>query len=132
GGVGAATQHPIGSALVTRAFSGARALKAFGAYNFAGDVGKVLLPATATSLLLILPWRPAYTLLGLAGIVAAMLIAVLPLRSRRSRTRPPPSLPSASAAKAILRGSSAFAFLSCSASQTASCEAAFLCASHSC
>jgi MFS transporter, FSR family, fosmidomycin resistance protein len=77
GGVGAATQHPIGSALVTRAFSGARSLKAFGAYNFAGDVGKVLLPATATSLLLILPWRPAYTLLGFVGIVAAMLIAIL-------------------------------------------------------
>src|SRR5215831_11462158 len=64
GGVGAATQHPISSALVMRAFIGARSLKAFGAYNFAGDVGKVLLPATATSLLLILPWRPAYTLLG--------------------------------------------------------------------
>src|SRR5262249_36011313 len=32
GGVGAATQHPIGSALVMRAFSGARSLKAFGAY----------------------------------------------------------------------------------------------------
>src|SRR5262245_48106292 len=77
GGVGAATQHPIGSALVTRAFSGARSLKAFGAYNFAGDVGKVLLPATATSLLLILPWRPAYTLLGLVGIVAAIAIAIL-------------------------------------------------------
>jgi len=77
GGVGAATQHPIGSALVMRAFSGARSLKAFGAYNFAGDVGKVLLPATATSLLLILPWRPAYTMLGLAGIVAAMVIAIL-------------------------------------------------------
>jgi MFS family permease len=77
GGVGAATQHPIGSALVMRAFSGARSLKAFGAYNFAGDVGKVLLSATATSLLLILPWRPAYTMLGLAGIVAAMLIVIL-------------------------------------------------------
>ena len=59
GGVGAATQHPIASALVTRTFSGARSLRAFGTYNFAGDVGKVLLPATATSLLLILPWRPA-------------------------------------------------------------------------
>ena len=77
GGVGAATQHPIGSALVTRAFSGARSLKAFGAYNFAGDVGKVLLPAAATSLLLVLPWRPAYTLLGLAGIAAAIVIAIL-------------------------------------------------------
>jgi FSR family fosmidomycin resistance protein-like MFS transporter len=77
GGLGAATQHPIGSALVTRAFIGARSLKAFGAYNFAGDVGKVLLPATATTLLLILPWRPAYTLLGLVGIVAAIVIAVV-------------------------------------------------------
>jgi len=75
--LGAATQHPIGSALVTHAFSGARSLKAFGTYNFAGDVGKVLLPAIATSLLLILPWRPAYTLLGLAGIIAAIVIAVL-------------------------------------------------------
>src|SRR6266404_6596805 len=77
GGIGAATQHPIGSALVTRAFSGARSLKAFSAYNFAGDVGKVLFPATATSLLLILPWRPAYTLLGLVGVVAAIVIAIL-------------------------------------------------------
>jgi MFS transporter, FSR family, fosmidomycin resistance protein len=77
GGVGAATQHPIGSALVTRTFGGARSLRAFGTYNFAGDVGKVLLPATATCLLLILPWRPAYALLGLAGIVAAILIAIL-------------------------------------------------------
>ena len=90
GGVGAATQHPIGSALVMRAFSGARSLKAFGAYNFAGDVGKVLLPATATSLLLILPWRPAYTLLGLVGIVAAMLIAIL-----TPKVAPEPHPPSA-------------------------------------
>jgi len=77
GGLGAATQHPIGSALVTRTFSGARSLKAFGTYNFAGDVGKVLLPAAATSLLLIMPWRPAYALLGLAGIAAAIVIAIV-------------------------------------------------------
>jgi MFS family permease len=77
GGVGAATQHPIASALVTRTFIGARSLRAFGTYNFAGDVGKVLLPATATSLLLILPWRPAYTLLGFVGVVVAIVIAIL-------------------------------------------------------
>jgi MFS transporter, FSR family, fosmidomycin resistance protein len=75
GGIGAATQHPIGSDLVTR--SGTRSLKAFGAYNFAGDVGKVLLPAAATGLLLMLPWRPAYALLGAAGVVAAIAIAFL-------------------------------------------------------
>jgi len=77
GGIGAATQHPIASALVTGTFSGARLLRMFGTYNFAGDVGKVLVPATATSLLLIMPWRPAYALLGFVGLVAAVVIAIL-------------------------------------------------------
>jgi MFS family permease len=77
GGLGAATQHPIGSALVTRTFTGARALSAFGTYNFSGDVGKVLLPALAAALLLVMPWRPAYSLLGLLGILAAVPIFVL-------------------------------------------------------
>jgi MFS family permease len=77
GGVGAATQHPIGSALVAHAYAGARSLKALGVYNFAGDVGKVLIPATASALILIMPWRPAYGLLGLIGIAAAMAIFLL-------------------------------------------------------
>jgi MFS transporter, FSR family, fosmidomycin resistance protein len=77
GGLGAATQHPIGSALVTRTFTGTRSLSAFGTYNFSGDVGKVLLPAVAAGLLLVMSWRPAYTLLGLLGIVAALPIFLL-------------------------------------------------------
>jgi MFS transporter, FSR family, fosmidomycin resistance protein len=77
GGLGAATQHPIGSALVTRTFTGARSLSAFGTYNFAGDVGKVLLPALAAALLLVMPWRPAYALLGWLGIIAAVPIFLL-------------------------------------------------------
>jgi MFS transporter, FSR family, fosmidomycin resistance protein len=77
GGVGAATQHPIGSALVTRTFTGARALSAFGAYNFAGDVGKVVLPALAALLIVLMPWRPAYALLGLLGIALAVPIFLL-------------------------------------------------------
>ena len=67
GGLGAATQHPIGSALVTRVFTGANAFTAFDTDNFAGDIGKVLLPALATMLILFMPWRPAYALLGLLG-----------------------------------------------------------------
>ena len=77
GGVGAATQHPIGSAIVAHAFAGPRSLKALGAYNFSGDLGKVLLPATASALILIMPWRPAYGLLGLVGLVAAVAIFFL-------------------------------------------------------
>jgi FSR family fosmidomycin resistance protein-like MFS transporter len=77
GGIGAATQHPIGSAIVAHAFAGPRSLKALGAYNFSGDLGKVLLPATASALILVMPWRPAYGLLGFVGLGAAVAIFFL-------------------------------------------------------
>ncbi len=77
GGLGASTQHPLASALVTRAYAGARSLAAFGTYNFAGDIGKMALPAAASALLLFMPWRPAYALLGLLGIVAGVAIFLL-------------------------------------------------------
>jgi MFS family permease len=77
GGLGAATQHPIASALVTRTFTGARALSAFGAYNFAGDIGKVLIPALAALMILFMAWRPAYALFGLIGIIMALPIFLL-------------------------------------------------------
>ena len=89
GGLGAATQHPIGSALVTRAFTGARALTAFGTYNFAGDVGKVLLPAAAATLILFMPWRPAYGMLGLLGLAAAVAIFLLTPRLSAATTTAP-------------------------------------------
>jgi len=89
GGLGAATQHPVGSALVTRTFTGARALSAFGTYNFAGDVGKVLLPALAAALILFMPWRPAYALLGLLGIVMAIPIFLLTPRLMPERGASP-------------------------------------------
>ena len=59
GGLGASTQHPLASALVARAFAGPRSLKALGTYNFAGDIGKMSVPAAASLLLVLLPWRPA-------------------------------------------------------------------------
>ena len=74
GGLGASTQHPIASALVARAFSGTRSLQALGTYNFAGDIGKMTMPAAATLLLLLMPWQPTLALLGALGIVAAVVI----------------------------------------------------------
>jgi MFS transporter, FSR family, fosmidomycin resistance protein len=96
GGIGAATQHPIGSALVTRSFTGGRALTAFGTYNFAGDIGKVLLPAAATILIMFMPWRPAYGLLGVLGIAAAAAIFIFAPRlppERAAQSAPSESLP---------------------------------------
>jgi MFS transporter, FSR family, fosmidomycin resistance protein len=77
GGIGASTQHPIASALVARAFKGPRSLKALGGYNFAGDIGKMTLPALAALMLVVMPWRPALGILGAAGFVAAIAIIML-------------------------------------------------------
>jgi FSR family fosmidomycin resistance protein-like MFS transporter len=77
GGLGASTQHPLASALVARAFAGARSMKALGTYNFSGDVGKMTVPAAAALLLTVMAWRPALALLGLVGLVAGAAIYLL-------------------------------------------------------
>jgi MFS transporter, FSR family, fosmidomycin resistance protein len=79
GGLGASTQHPLASALVAQAFTGGARIKALGIYNFAGDIGKMTVPALAALLLSVLPWRGTVALLGLLGLaVAIAVIALLP------------------------------------------------------
>ncbi|HET9414106.1 MAG TPA: MFS transporter, partial [Pseudolabrys sp.] len=77
GGLGASTQHPLASSLIAHAFSGTRSLKALGTYNFAGDVGKMTVPAAAALLILVLPWRDALMLLGALGAIGAVAIFLL-------------------------------------------------------
>jgi FSR family fosmidomycin resistance protein-like MFS transporter len=76
GGLGASTQHPLASSLIAHAFAGARSLKALGTYNFAGDIGKMILPAAAALLLMALPWRYVLMILGVIGALAALAIFV--------------------------------------------------------
>jgi MFS family permease len=76
-GLGASTQHPVASSLVARAFSGPRSMKALGGYNFAGDIGKMTVPALAALMIAVMPWRPTLILLGMAGFAAAFLIVLL-------------------------------------------------------
>lgn len=82
GGLGASVQHPLASSLIAQAFAGARSLKALGTYNFAGDIGKMTLPAAAALLLVVLPWRDALMLLGSLGVLAAIVIFGLMPRLR--------------------------------------------------
>jgi MFS family permease len=74
GGTGSSVQHPLASALVARAFAGARSLKALGTYNFAGDIGKMTVPALASLMLVVMPWQPTVAILGGAGLIAAAAI----------------------------------------------------------
>jgi MFS transporter, FSR family, fosmidomycin resistance protein len=74
GGIGSSTQHPLGSALVARAFAGSRSLKALGTYNFSGDIGKMSAPAAASLMLVLLPWQPVLAIIGLAGLATAAAV----------------------------------------------------------
>ncbi len=76
GGLGCSTQHPLASSLIAQAFAGQRSLRALGTYNFAGDLGKMTLPALGSLLFVVLPWRHALMLLGGIGVVAAAAIFV--------------------------------------------------------
>ncbi|HEU5274459.1 MAG TPA: MFS transporter [Xanthobacteraceae bacterium] len=96
GGLGASTQHPLASALVARAFAGPRSIKALGTYNFAGDIGKMTVPAAAALLVTWMPWRPSVALLGACGLVAAFAVFLLMPRQEAE--------PAAAAAKAVAAG----------------------------
>jgi FSR family fosmidomycin resistance protein-like MFS transporter len=73
-GSGASVQHPLSSALTSRAFDGDKLRAALGTYNFSGDIGKVLLPALCAALLAVLDWHAVTALMGTLGLAAALAI----------------------------------------------------------
>src|SRR6266700_4071457 len=87
GGLGASTQHPIAANLVAHAFSGPRSRMAFASYNFSGDLGKMAFPASTAGLLMLMPWRSATVVLGMAALAAAA--AILAVRGLPSRAIEP-------------------------------------------
>jgi MFS transporter, FSR family, fosmidomycin resistance protein len=74
GGIGSSTQHPIASSLIASAYEGRRSRDALGAYNFAGDLGKVALPATAACLIAAISWRATTAVIGVAALAGALAI----------------------------------------------------------
>lgn len=77
GGLGSSVQHPVASSLVAHAFDGHRSRAALGTYNFAGDLGKMALPALTALLVAWITWRPTVTVLGLAGLAGAAAVLLL-------------------------------------------------------
>jgi MFS transporter, FSR family, fosmidomycin resistance protein len=89
GGTGSSTQHPVASSLVAHAFAGPRSLAALGTYNFAGDLGKMIFPATLSLMLLVMAWRPALAIMGFVGVVLAAVIFVIAPRYGRDGAAEP-------------------------------------------
>jgi FSR family fosmidomycin resistance protein-like MFS transporter len=104
GGAGSATQHPLASSLVSRAYDDQGARAALGTYNFSGDLGKMAVPAAVAWMLVLLPWRHAVGIVGAVGLVVALAIfALLPrdLGSARHVAAQSKSVPADTAASPI-------------------------------
>src|ERR1700712_922919 len=87
-GAGSSTQHPIASAAVSRAY-GASSRGPLGTYNFSGDLGKAAIPALASLLLTLMPWRNALWLLAALGAaVAATVFLLMPPIARAASSQP--------------------------------------------
>lgn len=78
-GIGGNAQHPLASALVSRAYADGRAATALGTLNFMGDLGKLLGPPVVGLLAIGYGWRAA---LGGVGAVTAVLSLALILGQR--------------------------------------------------
>jgi len=75
GGLGASTQHPLASSMITDTHEAGGGVKqALAQYNFSGDIGKTLIPGLVGLLLTLLSWRASVTLMGLLGLAAAGLL----------------------------------------------------------
>jgi MFS transporter, FSR family, fosmidomycin resistance protein len=82
GGAGSSTQHPLASGMIAGAYEGPGARAALGTYNFAGDLGKMAVPATLAWLIVLMPWRSALGLIGLCGLAVAAAVCLIAPRDR--------------------------------------------------
>lgn len=76
-GLASGVQHPLSSSLVARAYEIGPRRAALGTYNFAGDVGKMTVPAVVALGATVIGWRAASASFGLIGILAAIVIALV-------------------------------------------------------
>jgi len=76
GGLGSSVQHPLSSSLVSKAYESGPRRIALGTYNFSGDLGKVVVPASVAFTTTWMGWRGATRGYALVGVVAAALILV--------------------------------------------------------
>ena len=76
-GLGSGVQHPLSSSLVSKAYENGPRRAALGTYNFAGDLGKVAVPATVALGAAAVGWRTASAAYGALGLAAALLVLVV-------------------------------------------------------
>lgn len=76
-GSGSSTQHPLASALVSRAYRGGPVRAALGTYNFTGDLGKVVVPFAVSGIIALWGWRESVHAYGAVVIVSGVIFFFL-------------------------------------------------------
>jgi MFS family permease len=76
-GLGSGVQHPLSSSLVAHAYETGPRRAALGTYNFAGDIGKIAVPAAVALVAGLVGWRVAGAVYGLLGLAGAVVIAAV-------------------------------------------------------
>ncbi len=76
GGLGSGVQHPLASSLVSRAYETGPRRAALGTYNFAGDIGKIAVPAAVALTASLIGWHTASGVYAVLGLVGAVFIAL--------------------------------------------------------
>lgn len=76
-GLGSSTQHPIASSLVAAAHAGPNSRTALGTYNFAGDLGKMSIPAAFAMLAAAWHWQAGLLAAAALGLALALLLPFL-------------------------------------------------------
>ena len=109
-GTGSSVQHPVGSDLVAAAYPGPRSRAMLGAYNFAGDLGKMALPSLVAVLLIRLSWQHAALVIAALALLAALAIWIA-LGGRRSAARREANPPAAPPERAEPPGREGFLIL---------------------
>ena len=89
GGLGGGTQHPLASAMVSRAYEDKGRATAVGTVNFAGDIGKLLAPVLALVIAVNYGWRITMLVIGVAAIV--YMVLTLFIRRSINLGRPDPT-----------------------------------------
>jgi MFS family permease len=89
-GLGSGVQHPLASSLVSRAYETGPRRAALGTYNFAGDLGKIAVPAAVALVITAVGWRFASGAYAALGLAATVFIAVALVRIGAGAAEPVP------------------------------------------
>lgn len=85
-GAGGSVQHPVASSFISREYDGRKRASALGILNFAGDIGKFIVPAVF-AVTLIYGWRQNLFALGAVSLLFSIAFwYTLRQRDQRART----------------------------------------------